>query len=195
MDTREKKPDLRVMKTQRAIRRSFVELLKEERFENITVQEIIERAEINRKTFYNHYRDKYDLADRCMESIAEGIREVARNLRSTQSLQYIEALDDRLQAHRVETLALWDVRTATSNGLKSVIREELAAVYKPIAQAQGESKRNIERQADMYAHMASMMLRYMLEDEGASDILELRHNLSAILCAVAGRLQQDLPTR
>ena len=194
-DSKKQRVDLRVLKTRRAIRNAFVDLLGQRRFEDITVQEIIQKAEINRKTFYNHYRDKFDLADSCMESIAAEIRELARNLRDTQSLQHIEALSEQLQAHRVETLALWDVRTETSNGLKSVIREELASIYAPIAKAKGETDQNAQRQADMYAHMASMMLHYMLEDSEGASILELRRNLAAILDAITQRIESDPPAR
>ena len=53
METR--KPDRRVLKTKRAIRRAFVEMLCSKEMDSITVTDIAEAADINRKTFYNYY--------------------------------------------------------------------------------------------------------------------------------------------
>ncbi len=55
------KPDPRVRRTQKLLRESFLELVLEQGFEAVRVSEIIERAEVNRATFYRHYRSKRDL--------------------------------------------------------------------------------------------------------------------------------------
>ena len=56
----EKKSDLRVMKTYEALIRAFEELLTVKTFDDITVNELCERAMIRRPTFYSHFEDKYD---------------------------------------------------------------------------------------------------------------------------------------
>jgi Transcriptional regulator len=62
------KTDLRVVKTKKAIENALIELLKEKKFEAITVQEIVDTAMINRKTFYVYYHDKYDLLEQLAEA-------------------------------------------------------------------------------------------------------------------------------
>lgn len=57
------KTDARVRYTRMIIRHTFLELLKEKPLAKITVKEICETAEINRTTFYKHYRDPYDLLE------------------------------------------------------------------------------------------------------------------------------------
>ncbi len=52
------KEDLRVRKTKKALSDAFIALLKEKHFEQITINELCERAEIRRATFYKHYTDK-----------------------------------------------------------------------------------------------------------------------------------------
>ena len=47
--------DIRIKKTIRNIHKSFLELFKEKDYEKITVKELIERAEISKKTFYRYY--------------------------------------------------------------------------------------------------------------------------------------------
>lgn len=56
----EKKIDLRVIKTQKALCVALMELLKEKRFDAVTVQELCDRAIVRRATFYKHFYDKYD---------------------------------------------------------------------------------------------------------------------------------------
>lgn len=50
--------DRRIIKTKRAIHTAFLELVEENGIDGFTVNELCERADINRGTFYNHYRDK-----------------------------------------------------------------------------------------------------------------------------------------
>lgn len=56
----EKKSDLRVRKTYMALMDAFEELLSEKTFDDITVNELCQRALIRRPTFYSHFEDKYD---------------------------------------------------------------------------------------------------------------------------------------
>ena len=52
------KEDLRVRKTKRALSDAFIALLQEKPFEQITVNELCDKAKIRRATFYKHYTDK-----------------------------------------------------------------------------------------------------------------------------------------
>ena len=58
-----KKPDRRVLKTKRAIRNAFAELLIQKDINEITVKDIADLADINRKTFYNYYSGVYQVMD------------------------------------------------------------------------------------------------------------------------------------
>lgn len=53
--------DKRVIKTKKNIKRTLVEMLKDNSFEKITVADLCRRGEISRITFYTHYDDKYML--------------------------------------------------------------------------------------------------------------------------------------
>lgn len=53
--------DRRVERTDRLLREALRALIQEKRFEEITVQDVIDRADVGRSTFYAHYRCKEDL--------------------------------------------------------------------------------------------------------------------------------------
>ena len=53
--------DRRIQRTQSLSQEALVSLLAEKPYHSITVQDIIDRANIGRSTFYAHYRDKEDL--------------------------------------------------------------------------------------------------------------------------------------
>ena len=56
----EKKQDLRIVKTYKALYDAFSEMLCEKKFEDITVNELCDRALVRRATFYKHFADKYE---------------------------------------------------------------------------------------------------------------------------------------
>lgn len=49
--------------TKRALATSLKELMMEQPFEKINVAQICERCNMNRKSFYYHFKDKYDLVN------------------------------------------------------------------------------------------------------------------------------------
>ena len=53
--------DLRVIKTKRRIKEVFGELISKKELRKITVTELAKTAEINKGTFYLHYKDIYEL--------------------------------------------------------------------------------------------------------------------------------------
>src|SRR5258707_3519023 len=58
-----KTKDLRVRRTHIMLCKAFLELIKERDFQSITVQDIADRAMVNRATFYDHFVDKYALLE------------------------------------------------------------------------------------------------------------------------------------
>lgn len=67
--------DRRVRKTKESIRTAYFELLKEKPFKDITVNQITEKADINRGTFYLHYLDKFDLREQLENEVLAELEE------------------------------------------------------------------------------------------------------------------------
>jgi AcrR family transcriptional regulator len=58
---KEKKEDRRIGRTRRLMHEALMSLIVEQGYENITVQDILDRADVGRSTFYTHFRDKDEL--------------------------------------------------------------------------------------------------------------------------------------
>lgn len=63
----ETKIDRRILRTKEAINKAFLELFSEKELDHITINDISERANVNRGTVYLHYTDKYDLLNQCID--------------------------------------------------------------------------------------------------------------------------------
>lgn len=61
MSKKNNKTDPRILRTRQLLRNSLMELIALKSYSAITIQDITDRATLNRATFYLHYRDKNDL--------------------------------------------------------------------------------------------------------------------------------------
>lgn len=82
------KVDRRIVRTQEAIKKAFIELMSEKKFDSITIQDIADTANINRATVYLHYLDKYDLLDKIIE---EHINNMVTHCDSEAEMDWIES--------------------------------------------------------------------------------------------------------
>lgn len=72
----EKKADRRVRRTRALLRQALTELLETKDARSITVQELTDRADLNRGTFYAHYRDVYDMMEKMEQELFEEISQL-----------------------------------------------------------------------------------------------------------------------
>ena len=65
--------DLRVRKTRNSIINAFLQIRAKKPLERITVKELSDLAEINKATFYLHYKDIYDLSEQLENELFERV--------------------------------------------------------------------------------------------------------------------------
>jgi AcrR family transcriptional regulator len=77
---KQEKVDRRSQRTQRLVFAAFTELVTEKHYDEISVQDILDRAGIGRTTFYSHYFDKDDVLETITEQLVELLmRQVAQS--------------------------------------------------------------------------------------------------------------------
>lgn len=84
----EKKEYRSAVRSRRLIRQAFLELLMEKNFEKITITDIVNRADLNRSTFYAHYPDIHGVVEEIQDEIEN------RNMELIRKLQYRNILLD-----------------------------------------------------------------------------------------------------
>lgn len=83
------KKDRRINKTKKAIYQAFLQLLNSKRYETITVQEIIDLADVGRSTFYSHYESKELLLDELCRYLFHHLFEREEHLSTEDYLAHI----------------------------------------------------------------------------------------------------------
>ena len=74
MSNENAKSDRRVGRTRRQLRNALMALILERGYNTVTVEDITDRADLGRTTFYLHYRDKEELLIESLEAIAEDLK-------------------------------------------------------------------------------------------------------------------------
>ena len=113
-----KSPDLRVVKTHKVIREAFIMLLSEQEYNDITIQAILNRAKVNRATFYKYYSGKGDLAGKMIDDFKQEVSQLFQDRLNadSQMLQMVmENHSQKLFERRQQMLALWKIRTQHHN--------------------------------------------------------------------------------
>ncbi len=72
---RSEKPDRRIQRTRQLLQDALIALILEKGYDKITVQNIIDRANVGRSTFYAHFLDKDDLLESSVEKMREELRQ------------------------------------------------------------------------------------------------------------------------
>ena len=68
--------DKRIRRTKKLLRQALTRLMQQKDFQSITVTDVVREADINRGTFYAHYRDVYDLREKIEAEMIEDFREL-----------------------------------------------------------------------------------------------------------------------
>ena len=169
--SRNKLSDLRVVKTHKAIREAFIMLLSEQEYNDIAIQAILERAKVNRATFYKYYSSKGDLARQMIDDFKQEVSQLFQDRLNadSQMLQMImENHSQKLFERRQQMLALWKIRTQHHNlyhdmflmGKQNFI--ELAKKQKATDYLTAEA---IDYQATMMATIFMASLKYYFEKD------------------------------
>jgi len=73
-----KPTDRRISKSKRAMRNALIQLIEEKDFNKITVTDIVERADLNRGTFYSHYTTQTDILTELTDDVMSDLMQAYR---------------------------------------------------------------------------------------------------------------------
>ena len=179
--------DRRVRRTRRALQKTLVDLILEQGYDAVTIEEITDRADLGRTTFYLHYKDKEELLMHAIDTICEDFLETHSSLlaqidspeNALKQLRY--NLDERILyhifAHARENANLYKVMLRGEGGAKAtrrfanVIQDE---TVKRLKQIKGlEIKVPIEIFAVYFSGTIMEMVTWWLEENQPYPIEEM----------------------
>ncbi len=99
--------DSRVKRTKKLIRQGLVELSKKKSINKITVKELTDYAEINRGTFYLHYKDVFDLIDALEKELYDDFNSTLAAINSDRLLQEPVDVCEAVCAHFLKHIDLY----------------------------------------------------------------------------------------
>ncbi|EHI98391.1 TetR family transcriptional regulator [Clostridium sp. DL-VIII] len=88
--------DRRIRKTQQAIHSAFAKLLIDKNINDITIKELCEVADINKSTFYLHYKDIYDCADCLMNYVVDKTLKIMEPYDFTELVNHLPDIMDEI---------------------------------------------------------------------------------------------------
>jgi AcrR family transcriptional regulator len=142
--------DRRVKRTRDKLGDALVALIQERKFEDITVQDVLDRACVGRSTFYVHYRDKEDLflsdVEEFLEMISNGIK---RHDPNSKRLLPVQEFFTHLQDVREFYLAL--VKAGKAREVERLGRGIFARSIEERLSAAGVKMDDAQRSARAYA--------------------------------------------
>ena len=124
-------PDRRTLKTKKAICNALAESLKEKQLHKITVQEIVDKADISRVTFYKYYLDVYDLYDKIEHETLLNMGSIALELDNASTEDFFKQFVSYIYDNRV-TFGMIFSSNATNklkDKLSRIIEGTLQKIY------------------------------------------------------------------
>jgi AcrR family transcriptional regulator len=129
---KQQKADRRSQRTSRLVSSAFAELLVEKPYDEILVQDILDRADIGRTTFYAHYFDKEDVLDSMIEQqLSMFTHQIAHSTARQQVVPSLELFEHIYQSPHQHLRALmrgrageplWEaLQTALSRAIESAL--------------------------------------------------------------------------
>jgi AcrR family transcriptional regulator len=98
--------DRRVQRTRRALRAALVTLIHERGWDGFSVQDVCDRADVGRSTFYTHYADKEELLAGGFADLRQALRALAASGGPAEPLAFTRGLFDHAFEERRLFLAV-----------------------------------------------------------------------------------------
>ena len=101
--------DRRVQRTRQLLEQALLELIEEQNYESITVQQITDRANLGRATFYLDYRDKEHLLLTTVQKLQEDLAQRLEPVRPPDLLTEEQTLSEKIFQHVAQYRHLYQV--------------------------------------------------------------------------------------
>jgi AcrR family transcriptional regulator len=148
------KPDRRVRRTRESLHKALISLALEKHYDSITVQEVLDRADVGRSTFYTHFQSMDELLISGTQELRKTLHAALENHRKSAKrhenvIAFSRAMFDHAYGYRnvyLNTGAWPVVRQQLQDVIEELIRRECKAEITKLKTA------NSDVPVDLFVH-------------------------------------------
>ena len=155
-----KRTDARVRYTQKVLKEALLVLLQDKPINKITVKEICDLAELNRATFYTHYRDCFDLLESMERELVEEFRKSMELIHAYDVSSLTEAIYGIAEKHQAvcRVLVFGNNSTSVLDKMIDLAHDKSLAYWR--TELHGASEEELEM---LYIHLSNGLLHVFVE--------------------------------
>ncbi|RDF02881.1 TetR/AcrR family transcriptional regulator [Aggregatibacter aphrophilus] len=172
--------DVRVIKTNNLIRAAFLALLAEKGLHAMTVQDILDRAQINRSTFYKHFSNKNEVAKVLVEELTALVKERLKQRFSIPTKEFIDSNRPLFEQYHQLIYLIGQIETPKIhlyNDIHKIVKEKYIEHLK-IENVPAEE--DLDFQGHLFATITLGMMRYIIEKGEMPQGDALIHNVNVV---------------
>lgn len=203
----DRKPDRRIQRTRELLNEALMSLILEKGYDGLTVQDIADRANVSRATFYLHFKDKEDLLFSSMQTVYDAlVEDLAEILPSNSDAPLDFWYDARDFIHVAEHADFYKVMFSERGVWSFITRVEdylvdvyLATVLEPLMPSGSTPAIPLKTLAHYHAAAQIGLIRWWVQNDlpyTPQQMAQIAYHLfadGAWRCMGAEALKPDLP--
>ena len=190
--------DRRVQKTRKLLQDALIELVAEKGYESVTIQEILDKANVGRSTFYSHFQDKDQLLHSILDRLDELFEQHRKQLLdATKKFENIENTD---QAFRLSpTFSLFQFVGQNHRFFKAMLGNRGYGIFaKPVydyvfVHVHGIFTKPIHNDTLVHLHEPLKMLRSREKFGSLESEIAAHYFVSALMGILVWWVEKDMP--
>ncbi|KKI88409.1 transcriptional regulator [Bacillus sp. SA1-12] len=115
--------DKRIQRSKAALKQTFLQLLYEKKFDQISISEIVRKAQYNRGTFYANFNSKEDLLNEVIQDVLEEMLQQIRN-------PYKSVKKVNLKEMHIEDITLFDYFKENEKLFKLLLSDHISVDFR-----------------------------------------------------------------
>jgi AcrR family transcriptional regulator len=182
--------DRRVQRTRRMLREALIALIIERGWDDVSVQDVCERADVGRSTFYTHFADREELLLGGFDDLRKMLK-MQKAGSKVENLAFVRGLIEHVRGHTQLFRAIIGKRAGHS--IEKRFRQTVTALVREDLAEHGHAGRALEVTTHYIAGALVELLTWWVDTRnplGADEVEELFRKLTAPVLTVSRSLRQ-----
>lgn len=157
------KQDARITRTLQLIRQAFLELLTEKGFEQMTVQDILDKTLINRSTFYKHFANKNEVVKTIVEEVKQMVKAHLQERFSIPTEDFIYSIRPIFAQQRQLIYLIGQIETPKIHLYNDIHHIVKADYIQRISLGSSQQSEELDFQGHLFATITLGIMKYFIE--------------------------------